>query len=161
MTKEQIYSLVEKAYKNNELDKLFLGIEPYKFDNLKHIPANVATDIGALIKEGVYELYNNGHQEIQQTLRNTVCSLFKGTPVEIWTAYHIMWSQSWDKRHEKAPFYIVDSELSQIAKNAIWDNKDALTACKELVGWNLENGLWQDISRLEKNLNNKYGTGLL
>ena len=28
MTKEQVYLLAEKAYKNDELDKLFLGIEP-------------------------------------------------------------------------------------------------------------------------------------
>ena len=161
MTKEQIYHLTETAYKNNELIKLFLGEKPYKFDNLKHIPANVATDIGALINEGIYELYNNGYQEVLEVFKKTIYTLFNGTPVEIWTAYHMLWSQDWDKRHGKAPFYIIDSELLQFASNAIWSNKDALSSCKELVGWNLENGLWQDISRLEKNLYNKYGSGLL
>ena len=161
MTKEQIYLLTKKAYESDELDNLFLGIEPYKFDNLKHIPANVATDVGAIIDEGFYVLYNNGHEDIPQVLKKTVCNLFSGTPVEIWTAYQIMWSQNWDMRHRKAPFYIIDSELSQIAKNAIVNNRVALASCKALVGWNLEDGLWEDISRLERNLKNKYGTGLI
>ena len=161
MTKEQVYLLAEKAYQNNELDKLFLGKEPYQFDNLKHIPANVATDISALINEGIYELYNDGQQEIPQVLKRTICELLKGSPIEIWTAYKIIWNQNWDNRHGKAPFYIIDSELSQFAKAAILSNKCALSSCKELVGWNLENGLWQDIARLERNLNNKYGAGLL
>ena len=161
MTKEQIYHLTETAYKNNELIKLFLGEEPYKFDNLKHIPANVATDIGALISEGIYKLYNNGYQEVLEVFKKAIYTLFNGTPVEIWTAYSIVWSQHWEEQHNHSPLKIIDENLLLFCRKQIYENEDALKECRALVGWNLQDGLWDDIQGADASLKKRFGKGVL
>lgn len=153
--------MVEKAYNADEFEKLFLGEAPYTFNNLKHIPAVVATDIGAIIEHGLYVLYQNGNKNIPEKLKSTVLSLLNGTPVEIWTAYSIIWHENWCKKHNKAVFNIYDIKLRNELKKSINNNKSLLIACKKLVGQNSNEGLWEDINRLENNLLKKYGERLI
>lgn len=161
MTLQEQLELTKKAIDNNELDKLFLGNPGYEWGNLKHIPANVNTDIGAIIKHGLYVLYQNGDKDIPGKLKITVRNFLDGTPAEIWTAYSIMWQENWYKNHGEAVFCIYDSELKNDLSNSVKKNKSALMSCRELVGQDLKEGLWEDISRLENNLRKKYGEGLI
>lgn len=161
MTLKEQYELVKKAVENNQLKELFLGAPGYEWGNLKHIPANVATDIGAILEHGLYVLYNNGSKDIPEKLKSVVFDLLNGMPVEIWTAYQIIWNQDWDIKHNVAPFCIASPALLERLKQSVTGNQKQLSACKELVGWNLNNGLWDDIVRLEKNMHNKYGKGLI
>ena len=161
MSLQEQLTLVEKAVTNNQLQELFLGAPGYEWRNLKHIPAKVNTDIGAIIKHGLYVLYQNGNKDIPQKTKSTVCNLLNGTPTEIWTAYSIIWQENWYKNHGEAVFCIYDSELKKDLSNSIKKNKSELISCHELVGQNLNEGLWEDISRLENNLRKKYGEGLI
>lgn len=161
MTLQEQYELVKKAVDNDHLKELFLGAPGYEWGNLKHIPANVATDIGAIIEHGLYTLYSNGNKDIPQKLEECVYALLNGGPTEIWTAYQVLWSQNWDKHHGKSPFCIINDEILANLKNVVLNNQEELVSCKDLVGWNLKEGLWEDIARLERNLRNKHGVGLI
>ncbi len=161
MNLQEQLTLVEKAVANDELKELFLGAPGYEWGNLKHIPANVATDIGAIIKYGLYVLYQNGNMDIQEKLKRTVFDLLNGTPTEIWTAYSIIWQENWYKNHGEAVFCIYNNELKNDLSVSINKNKSSLMSCHALVGQGLKDGLWEDINRLENNLRKKYGEGLI
>ena len=161
MSLERELELTKKAVDNNELKKLFLGETGYEWGNLKHIPALVLTDIGAILEHGLYVLYKKGNTDIPNELKTTVFTLLKGTPIEIWTAYSIIWHENWYNKHNRADFCIYDSEMKSALTSSINTNKVLLMSCKELVGKNLNEGLWEDIYRLENNLYRKYGEGLI
>ena len=63
MLSQEQYNLVKKAFDNNQLKELFLGTSGYEWGNLKHIPANVSTDISAIIEHGLYVIYENGNNK--------------------------------------------------------------------------------------------------
>ena len=161
MTANEQLIIVQKAVEKKDLKNLFLGAPEYNWGNLKHIPANVNTDIGAILEQGLYILYRQGNFAIPEMLKAAVYELIDGTPAEIWTAYQIIWCQNWDIKHTQAAFSVVDSNILDVLKLSVESNQNALSACKDLVGWNLQKGLWEDIVRLEKNLKNKYGAGLI
>lgn len=161
MTLQEQLEVTQKAIDNNELDKLFLGKPGYKWGNLKHIPANVATDIGAIIEYGLYVLYQNGNKDIPERLKATILSFLDGTPVEIWTAYFILRYQYRNEIKNQSPFNLVTPQLCKAVSICVQQQKDRLVACKEYVGYDLPNGLWEDIQRLENVMISNYGVSIL
>ena len=162
MNSAQIFSLVEKAYYANQLDDLFLGNHPYTFDNLKHIPANVATDIGAIIDNGMYGLYSDGKTDIVSMLVETIYELLSFEDAfSTWTAYFILRYQYRNEIKNLSPFKIVTPQLCQDLSVCVRKQKEQLVMCKEYVGGSLPNGLWGDIQRLEDVMLSNYGVSIL
>ncbi len=154
--------LVQKAIDNNQIKELFLGEGEYKQENLKHIPALVATDIGSIIDNGLYILFNEG----EKTLPNKIISVIRelvdtNEPFSIWTAYFILRYQYRNELQNKSPFNIVTKELCKSVSNKISNQKQNLMLCQKYVGFGLPNGLWDDIQRLENNLVLNYGVSIL
>lgn len=161
MTKNHVVEMTVNAYRANELKKLFMGEPPYFFVNLKHIPANVNTDIGAILVEGLYVLYKKGNQDIPEELKKTIYELLNGSPEEIWTAYFIIMCQFRNEKRGGAPFECLDKEILINAKCKVFANRDNLENCFSLVGSSYKNGLWGDIERLDNLLYKKYGASIL
>ena len=162
MTPQEQIMLVQTAIATNHSKELFLGIAPYTWGNLKHIPANVATDIGAIIDNGMYELYRAGDTNIPDTIAVTIKELLLlNQPQATWTAYFILRYQYRNEVKNKSPFKIVTPHLCQAVSTAIADQKHSLTSCKEYAGNGLQNGLWDDIQRLEGILVANYGVSII
>ena len=161
MTLKEQYELVKKAVDNNQLMELFLGAPGYEWGDLKHIPANVATDIGAILEHGLYALFNNGYKDVPGIMKATVYALLNGTPVEIWTAYSVVWAQCWNEAKHKSSFQVINQEFLERVRTALWANKASLVACKELMGWNLKDGLWEDIMISNQTIKRRFGVEIL
>ena len=161
MTLQAQYELVRKAIERNELTELFLGSPGYEWGELKHIPAKVATDIGAIMENGIYVSYKNGDSGIPQKLKSTVYELMNGTPVEIWTAYSICWIQYWNEQRNISPFSLFSQDIQRDLHNAVIANRDQLIACKELIGWNKKEGLWEDITISNQNFKKRFGVEII
>ena len=160
MSSTEHQNLVKKAITNNELDKLFLGQEGYKWGNLKHIPANVPTDVSAILCS-MYALYNEGATDIPELLEDTIYKLTKGNAVEIWTAYSIVWSQYYHELKKSVPFNIVSDSLLAHIRKVVSQNAQLLSECHEYTGAGLKNGLLDDIVISNKSFFKMHGESIL
>lgn len=162
MTLQEQYELVKKAVDNNQLKELFLGTPGYEWGNLKHIPANVATDIGAIIDYGIYKLHDTGKTDVKNVLIRTIYELLNlDDAFATWTAYFILRYQYRNELKSQSPFTIVTPQLREDVANRVKNQKKQLSACKEYVGYGLTNGLWDDIQRLENVMISNYGESIL
>jgi len=160
MSNNEHQDLVKKAITNNELDKLFLGQDGYEWGNLKHIPANVPTDISAIIKV-LYDLYLNRYEDIPKLLKCTICQLSKGSAVEIWIAYYILLIEYRNELQKVSPLMIVDEQLICYIKTIINNNIDMLSKCFDYVGEGETQGLLSFIIRTNSHLESDYGKSIL
>ena len=160
MSNNEHQDLVKKAITNNELDKLFLGQDGYEWGNLKHIPANVPTDISAIL-HSMYAIYNDGVTDIPELLEDTIYKLTKGNAVEIWTAYSIVWSQYYHELKKSVPFNIVSDSLLAHIRKVVSQNAQLLSECYEYTGAGKKNGLLDHIVISNKSFLKMFGKSIL
>jgi len=156
-----VYELCLMAYKNNALESLFLGKSEYRIHNLKHIPADVPTDIGGIIDRGLYLLYDKGYSDIPNKLIDTIIKLLEGDALSIWTAYSIVWFLYWNEISNTAPFKVISIDLLKSLKSSVLSAEIELKTCKEYVGYNQPEGLWSDIWRINNNFYKKFGVKII
>ncbi len=161
MTINEQLERVKYAVEHDELKQLFLGQGRYQSSNLKHIPANVPCDISAVLKYGLYPLYQNGDGNIPQVLFDTIVSFLDGDAVEVWTAYSIVWSQYRNELKRLSPFGIISDRLLITLRHAIEQKKDELSSCKEYTGASDKNGLMGDIVASNNSFQRIHGVSIL
>ena len=160
MSNNEHQDLVKKAIANNELDKLFLGQDGYEWGNLKHIPANVPTDISAIL-HSMYAIYNDGATDIPELLEDTIYKLTKGNAVEIWTAYSIVFSHYYDVLTNSSTFSIVSEKILICLRESISKNSQILSECHEYVGLNLKNGILEYINNSNRSFQKRFFVSIL
>lgn len=161
MTIEEQYASVKKAVQEHKLKPLLLGQGEYNWGALKHIPADIPCDISAVLKYGLYRLHFESVPWIPQTLTSVIVELSLGTPVEVWTAYSIVWYQYRNELTDISPFKIVTPTLLDTVRAGVTRSKDSLAQCKEYVGRNCKFGLLEDIVISNQTLQKKFEVSIL
>lgn len=161
MTIEEQYASVSAAVQNHKLKQLMLGKGEYNWGNLKHIPADVPCDISAVLKHGLYRLHLASVPWIPQQLTSVIVELSLGTPVEVWTAYSIVWYQYRNELTEISPFKIITPTLLDTVRASLSRNQIALAQCKEYAGKYCKLGLWEDIVISNQSLQRKFEVSIL
>lgn len=161
MTIEEQYASVKQAVQEHKLKQLMLGQGEYSWGDLKHIPADVPCDISAVLKYGLYRLHCEAVPWIPQQLTSVIVELSMGTPVEVWTAYSIMWYQYRNELTDLSPFKIITPVLLNTVSTSINRNRDALAQCKEYVGKYCKFGLLEDIVVSNQSLQKKFEVSIL
>ena len=161
MTIEKQYASVKDAVQKEKLKLLLIGVKEYRWDNLQHIPANVPSDISAILKFGLYRLYTESKYDIPNLLLSIISELLQGSPTEIWTAYTVVWFQYRNELTNKCPFKIISQELLNAIRTSIELNKDSLAECKDYIGENYKNGLLGDIIASNNRLQKKFEKSIL
>lgn len=160
MTIEQQYDSVKEAVQKQKFKQLVMG-EEFKWKNLQHIPANVPSDISAILRYGLYRLYLESKYDIPSLLISTISELLQGSPTEIWTAYSIVWYQYRNELINVCPFKIISQELLNAIRASIDKNKEALAECNDFVGKNCKDGLLGDIVASNNSLRKKFEVSIL
>ena len=102
---------------------------------------------------GVCRLYTETqNEEFVEKFKKAVLFLLNGNAVQIWAAYSVCWNLIFKKNQNKPTIIISDNNFWEMVKSSVQKNEDKLRLCKEWQGFNLENGLWEDIKRMDKNL---------
>lgn len=157
-----LLALTQKAFEQNEVADFLQGKSDYACPVSRFTPANVPTDTGRIIEFGIYALYNDTNDEtIIQKFKEAILNLLKGDSIQVWVAYSVCWIQIYNEQHEKAPFKLVDDNLIRDIRQAVLKNENELRACREWQGWNKENGLWDDICRMDRVLKANYEVNIL
>ncbi len=162
VSNEELIALTKRAFDNDEVAEFLCGEKGYAVHGNPDIPANIPTDFGRIVEGGIYKLYDRTKDPaIISKTKSAVLQLIDGTPVNLWVAFMIIRRQlsKYDKGH--APFNMVDNDILSSLKNALYANETKLRECKLFLGANCENGLWQDINRIDQNYKEDMGISVL
>ena len=162
ITNEELLELTRKAFENDEVAEFLCGEKGYSVMGNRDIPINIPTDFGRIVEKGIYELYLTTNDEvIIKKFRKAIMTL-NSTPIQVWCAYMACWKQIFNE-HSKypAPFKMIDDTLLKTLKSTLINNESSLRNCKEWMGINKKNGLWDYIIRIDNVLKKDYGVSVL
>ena len=160
---ESVKELVQRALDNDCLTDLITGRNGYAWAPDRDFPGNVPTDIGFVIRQGMFPLYREGSgSDMPDRFREAVEELLDGTPEEVWLAYNFCWYELFEELKGKAPFVIVNyMYYREMLRSKFRRRKAELSACFVWDGENKENGLWEVMLQSERGMKARYGVSLL
>lgn len=160
LSNDEIHTLTKKAFENNNLIAFLKGEDDYVCAFDRFVSADMPTDIGRVIQEGIYTVYEED-SKIIDFYRKAVIELLENSAVDVWLAYHICWTQKYKEINKLSPFeFFTDDILEKLKENVILYS-DELKQIKKWQGAKLENGLFDDIQALEKTMRKHFGVSLL
>ncbi|MFR3010072.1 MAG: hypothetical protein ACLTND_00545 [Ruminococcus bicirculans (ex Wegman et al. 2014)] len=162
ITNEELLKLTKKAFENNEVAEFLCGEKGYACPISHFVPANVPTDFSRIIDFGVYKLYEETKNEkIVAEFEEAILYLLDCDPAKNWIAFMVCWNQIRNEKRHEAPFKFINQELIEKLKETLLKHEKELRVCKEWQGWNEENGLWQEITRINNIATKNYGVSIL
>jgi hypothetical protein len=162
ISNEELLELTRQAFEKNEVAEFLCGEKGYSVMGNRDIPSNIPTDFGRILKFGIYKLYTKENSAyIIDTLKQAVFDLLKKSTTHIWCAYSVCWSQIYSEQSNYAPFQCVDNILLSALKEALYKNKTKLKNCREWLGSNSTEGLWEDIFLSNESLKKRFGVSIL
>lgn len=162
ITNEELLELTKKAFENNEVAEFLCGEKGYACPISHFVPANVPTDFSRIIDFGVYKLYEETKNEkIVAKFEEAILYLLDCDPAKNWIAFMVYWNQIRNEKRHEAPFKFINQELIEKLKETLLKHENELRVCKEWQGWNEENGLWQEITKINNIATKNYGVSIL
>ena len=162
ITNEELLELTKKAFENNEVAEFLCGEKGYACPISHFVPANVPTDFSRIIDFGVYKLYEETKNEkIVAKFEEAILYLLDCDPAKNWIAFMVCWNQIRNEKRHESPFKFINQELIEKLKGTLLKHENELRVCKEWQGWNEENGLWQEITRINNIATKNYGVSIL
>lgn len=162
VSNEELFALTKKAFDNDEVAEFLCGENGYAIHGNRDISTNIPTDFGRIVEDGIYKLYDcTKDQTIVLKTKSALLKLISGTPVNVWVAFMIVRRQLSKYDKGRAPFNIVDDDILFSLKKSLYANEARLRECKLFLGANCENGLWQDINRIDQNYKKDMGVSVL
>ena len=162
ITNGELLELTKKAFENNEVAEFLCGEKGYACPISHFVPANVPTDFSRIIDFGVYKLYEETKNEkIVAKFEEAILYLLDCDPAKNWIAFMVCWNQIRNEKRHEAPFKFINQELIEKLKETLLKHEKELRVCKEWQGWNEENGLWQEITRINNIATKDYGVSIL
>lgn len=153
---------LQKAFENNEVAEFLCGEKGYACHISHFVPANVPTDFSRIIDFGVYKLYKETKNEkIVAKFEEAILYLLDCDPAKNWIAFMVCWNQIRNEKRHEAPFKFINQELIEKLKETLLKHEKELRVCKKWQGWNEENGLWQEITRINNIATKNYGLSIL
>lgn len=148
MNRNPSYSLVELAFKNKELNKLFLGIKPYVYiPKFSYASGNI--DLNTVIPDGIFPYIDqNSRSENTIYLNKTLNYLSMECDGLMPVASFIICSILHKKNHGVFPTEIDIDQLAQNLKETINNNEDFLKHDFADVGFGEEEGKYGYFKKL-------------
>ncbi|MDE7229297.1 MAG: hypothetical protein K2N56_02345 [Oscillospiraceae bacterium] len=162
VSNEELLALTKKAFDNDEVAEFLCGEKDYGVHGNPDISADIPTDFGRIVEDGIYKLYvHTKDQLIILKTKSALLQLIGGTPVNVWIAFMIVRRQLSKYDENRAPFNMVDDDVLLSLRKSLYANEVELRECKLYMGANCENGLWQDINRIDQNYKEDMGISVL
>lgn len=162
VSREELLALTKKAFDNDEVAEFLCGEKGYAVHGNRDIPLTVPTDFNRIVHGGIYKLYLAERDEkIIAKFRRAIIAL-NDSPTRIWCAYMACWAQIFNEHSRyPAPFKMADDALINQMRATLRSNEQALRNCKEWMGINYADGLWEYITRIDGNLKGECKVGIL
>ena len=73
----------------------------------------------------------------------------------------VCWNQIRNEKRHESPFKFINQELIEKLKETLLKHENELRVSKEWQGRNEENGLWQEITKINNIATKNYGVSIL
>lgn len=152
--------LIERAIKNDEVDKLLIGENGYRVEVSQFVPEVLPTDINSVLVNCFYK-QKNRINNIEHIFIKTLMDLLKGPAVNIYIAVLYFDTCIFHEERGKAPFQINKKMMAEKIKEAVTNNAKALQ--EEVL---FANGMKKinplnNIIRFNKDYVEKYGFSII
>lgn len=157
----KINELIMKAIKEDNLDKMLVGQEPYKCEISEFVAVEVPTDWPNIIRT-IYNLYEEKPElllkdEFEQSIK---CICNKGA-FELYCTVMVVFFQTINEERHIAPFKINRLIIFQDIRERLRLFEDELKSCKDWTGKKYQDGLWGDIRRVNSILYEDFGISII
>ncbi len=162
VSNEELFALTKKAFDNDEVAEFLCGENGYAIHGNRDIPTNIPTDFNRIVRNGIYKLYSETHDEKIIAEFCKAIENLNDTPTRVWCAYMACWNQILNE-HAKypAPFMMADEILLNKMRVNLQSNEMSLRNCRDWMGNNKDDGLWGYINYLDRILMEDCGMCLL
>jgi len=162
MTIKEAIEIARRAFEADEVAEYLSGQKNYSKPINRYVGVDVPTDFEYIVRIGIHEYYDETQKsEIPEKYKSALLKLAEGDCVSVWCAYMVAHLQYYYEKSDKSPFTIITQDFVETLSSALYKNKESLMNCHLYTGKNEENGLWQDIERIDNIYAEKYGVSFL
>ena len=149
------------AIENNEVIDFLEGKDDYKVEFHQWVSANAPTDITQIMGQGIYKLYiERPDLNIDKILENTLLEMMDLKEFDLYIVLQIIYFQLIRQKRGDAPFSLDMEKLLRKNRESLLKNKEKMKQYKEWAGEGKENGLWDEIVRIN-NLCKKWNISII
>ena len=105
--------------------------------------------------------FETKNEKIVAKFEEAILYLLDCDPAKNWIAFMVCWNQIRNEKRHESPFKFINQELIEKLKETLLKHENELRVCKEWQGWNEENGLWQEITKINNIATKNYGVSIL
>lgn len=156
--KENLLNALEK----NEFIAFLKGDFPYAVQFHQFTPANLPTDFEQVLSNGIYILYEEYPDiNIKGKLEEALIEMRGQKDIDIYLAVNIFFEHILNETYGASPFEICKERLIPVIKEKLKIHKETLKKCFEWEGMGKEQGMWEDIQRINNIIMKKKGFSIV
>ncbi|NLP35982.1 MAG: hypothetical protein GX359_12495 [Clostridiales bacterium] len=151
-----------RAIENNEVIEFLEGKGQYKIEFHQWVSSNAPTDITQIMTQGIYKLYiERPEMNIDKVIENKLLQMMDLNEFDIYIALQIIYFQLIREQRGDSPFRLDMKKLLKKSREALTKNKQKMKEYKEWGGAGKENGLWDDVVRIDNLCKRKWNISIL
>lgn len=151
-----------RAIENNEIIDFLEGKGNYKVEFHQWVSSNAPTDITQIMSKGMYRLYiEKPDMNINKLLENTLLEMLTLNEFDVYIALQIIYFQLIREKREDSPFKLDMEKLLKETRESLLKNKEKLKQYKIFCGEESENGLWDDVVRIDTLCKRKWNISII
>lgn len=159
---QNVLELTRKAFEADQVVQLLKGEAPYMVTPDRFTPAQVPTDWGTLLREGVLpycgqESSGTRWDRLDQAIR----TLIAGNALELWCAYNVYFYLCYAAEGGAVPVPALERFPVEELHAALGRCRLQLAMTRKWSGSQLPDGLWGDIWYADMALERRYHRGVL
>lgn len=159
MIKNDYYKdLLVEAINKDELLDFLEGRGRYYIDcNVADVPTNFDTVICTIF----YLYEKNKEISIDKKFENEIIRMLNGNEIDIYCSVFLFTNYLYYDNLSKASFHLQVEKISLLIKDTLNKNKEKLKKYLKWTGQNKNNGVWDEMIRLNKTLKSHYNIEIL
>ena len=150
------------AIQNNEVIDFLEGEGQYKIEFHQWVSSNLPTDITQIMTQGIYKLYNERPDlNIDKVLESKLLEMMNLNEFDIYISLQIIYFQLIREQRGDSPFRLDMEKILKKNREVLINNKENMIKYKKWAGEGKENGLWDDVVRIDTLCKRKWNISIL
>ncbi|WP_411167607.1 hypothetical protein ACH36K_10650 [Clostridium sp. MB05] len=151
-----------RAIENNKVIDFLEGKGQYKIEFHQWVSSNAPTDITQIMTQGIYKLYiERPDMNIDKVLENKLLEMMNLNEFHVYIVLQIIYFQLIREQRGDSPFRLDMEKLLKKNREALIKNKENMKQYKEWGGEGKENGLWDEVVRIDTLCKRKWNISIL
>jgi hypothetical protein len=161
MNMNKTEKILIESIEKDEFYHFLIGYGDYKIEMDQWVSANMPTNTSKILSDGVYKLYiSRPDLTLDKRLFEELHRMLGMDIFNLYMVLDIVFSQLLNESYGVAPFSL-DSAIVDCLSESLIKNQDLLKKYKEWQGMGKENGVWDEVIRIDKIIFDKTGRNII